>query len=127
MPENPQDNTSRKPIQIRQQNVNKSLISQLDLLVSLKCNVYDITAIREPYINFNGKSQANRQWITVYPNTHNEHPQATRAVILVNTNISTDAWKQIPFQHPDITAIEITGEFGMLESLTFITTVTTIM
>src|SRR3984885_8133890 len=83
--------------------------------------------IQEPYIDFNGKSRANRQWITVYPNTHNEHPQATRAVILVNTNKSTDAWKQIPFQHPDITAIEITGEFGMLESLTFITTVTTIM
>jgi hypothetical protein len=86
MPENQQDEAERKPIQTRQQNVNKSLISQLDLLVSLKHNTYDITAIQEPYIDFNGKSQANRQWITVYPNTHNDHPQATRALILINTN-----------------------------------------
>jgi hypothetical protein len=114
MPEDRQDDASRKPIQIRQQNVNKSLISQLDLLVSLRRNTYDITAIQEPYIDFNGKSRANRQWITVYPNTHKEHLQATRALILVNTNLSTDAWKQIPFQHPDITAIELTGEFGTL-------------
>ena len=25
-----------------------------------------------------------------------------------------DAWKQIHFQHPNITAIELTGEFGKL-------------
>jgi len=37
-----------------------------------------------------------------------------RAAILINTNISMDAWKQVQFQHPDITVIELTGEFGML-------------
>ncbi|KAF8230213.1 hypothetical protein L208DRAFT_1477341 [Tricholoma matsutake] len=99
---------------MRQQNVNKSLISQLDLLVSLRRNTYDICAIQEPYIDFNGKSRANRQWITIYPNTHKDHLQAMRAAILINTNISTDAWKQIHFQHPDITAIELIGEFGTL-------------
>ncbi|KAF8227058.1 hypothetical protein L208DRAFT_1496931, partial [Tricholoma matsutake] len=106
--------TGRGHIQMHQQNVNKSLISQLDLLVSLRRNTYDICAIQEPYIDFNGKSRANQQWITVYPNTHKDHPQATRAAILINTNISTDGWKQTHFQHPDITAIELTGEFGTL-------------
>ena len=82
--------------------------------MSLRRTDYDICAIQEPYIDFNGKSCANNQWITIYPNTHKDHLQATRSVILVNMNILTDAWKQIPFQHPDITAIEITGDFGTL-------------
>ena len=59
--------TRWRHIQVHQQNVNKLLISQLDLLVSLRRNTYDICTIQEPYIDFNGKSQANWQWITVYP------------------------------------------------------------
>jgi len=114
MPENQQDGSGWKHIQVRQQNVNKSLISQLDLLVSLRHNIYDICMIQKPYIDLSGKSQANWQWITVYPNTHKDHLQATRAAILINTNICTDTWKQIQFQHPDITAIELTGEFSTL-------------
>jgi hypothetical protein len=74
--------------------------------------MYDLCAIQEPYVDFNGKSCVNRQWITIYPRTHGTHPQSTRSVILVNTSILTDLWKQIPFEHPDITGIEITGDFG---------------
>ena len=95
----------QRPLTIRQQNTNKSLMSQLDLLESLKRNEYDICAIQEPYIDFNGKSQANRQWMTIYPNTHHSHPDSTRSLLLINTNLLTDSWKQINFQHPDITAI----------------------
>ena len=101
-------------MQIRQQNVNKSLISQLDLLQSLRKDEYDVCIIQEPYIDHNGKSRANRQWTTVYPNTHQEYPDKTRSIILINTDILTDTWKQIDFQHPDITAVEITGGFGTL-------------
>ena len=113
MPEQQQDNT-RRPLTIRQQNVNKSLLSQLDLLESLQRDEYDVCVIQEPYIDFNGKSRSNRQWTTLYPNTHLKHPDSTRSIILVNTNLLTDAWKQIDFQHPDITAIEIKGPFGTL-------------
>jgi len=70
--------------------------------------------MQEPYIDFNSKLQANRLWITVYPETHKAYPQATRVVILINSDLPTDTWKQIPFQHPDITAIKITGECSML-------------
>ena len=112
-----QDKTQR-PIQMHQQNVNKSLISQLDLLQSLRRDDYDICLIQEPFIDFRGKMRANCQWITVYPNTHQDHPDKTRSAILVNTNLLTDTWKQLPFQHPDITAIEITGSFGTLRIIT---------
>ena len=113
MPEQQNDNPHR-PLTIRQQNTNKSLISQLDLLESLEKDKYDICTIQEPYVDFNGKSRANRQWITMYPNTHHTHPDSTRSLLLINTNILTDSWKQIEFQHPDITAVEIQGVFGTL-------------
>lgn len=108
-------NEEQRSIQIRQQNINKSLISQLDLLQSLRHDDYDVCTIQEPYIDFRGKTRANRQWITVYPNTHQEYPDKTRSIILVNTNLSTDTWKQLQFRHPDITAVEITGNFGTLQ------------
>ena len=45
---------------------------------------------------------------------HKTHPDNTRSVILVNTNLLTDAWKQIDFNHLDITAVKVKGQFGML-------------
>lgn len=113
MPEQPQNNPHR-PLLIHQQNVNKSLLSQLDLLATLKCDDYDICVIQEPYIDFNGKSWANWQWNILYPNAHQEHPDSMRSIILVNTNLLTDSWKQIKFQHSDITAITLQGDFGTL-------------
>ena len=113
MPEHDINNPQR-PLTIRQQNTNKSLISQLDLLESLKRDDYDICAIQEPYVDFNRKSRANRQWATIYPSTHHSHPDSTRSLLLVNTNILTDSWKQINIQHPDITAIELKGPFGTI-------------
>lgn len=90
-------NEDQRPIQICQQNVNKSLISQLDLLQSLWHNDYDVCTIQEPYIDHKGKTRANQQWITVYPNTHHKCPDKIRSVILINTNLSTDTWKQLQF------------------------------
>ena len=58
------------------------------------------------------KTRANAQWITVYPSTHNLALKATRSVILINTNIVTNNWKQLHIEHPDITAIELTTSIG---------------
>jgi hypothetical protein len=113
MPEH-DDNNPQRPLTIRQQNTNKSLLSQLDLLESLKRDDYDICAIQEPYIDFNGKSRANRQWTTIYPTTHSGHPDSTRSLLLINTDILSDSWKQLNIQHPDITAIELKGPFGTI-------------
>lgn len=120
MSEQPIPQEERRNLQIRQQNINKSLYSQQDLLISLKRNEYDICAIQEPYTDHNSMTRANFHWFTVYPSTHTSNPKATRSVILVNTNLLTNDWKQISIPHSDITAIEISHTYG-----TFTTTVTT--
>jgi hypothetical protein len=107
-------NTNRNNLRIRQQNINKSLISQQDLLVSLRKDDYDICAIQEPYLDHNARTRANNYWISVYPTTHETAPEATRSIILINTHLITNDWKQIPISHPDITAVEISGSYGTL-------------
>ena len=112
MPEHPPIPKAHCNLQLHQQNVNKSLISQQDLLISLKRDDFDICAIQKPYINRNGMSRANFQWFTVYPSTHTSAPDATRSILLINTNLLTNNWKQIPIPDPDITAIELSGTYG---------------
>jgi ribonuclease HI/endonuclease/exonuclease/phosphatase family metal-dependent hydrolase len=107
-------NPDRHHLRIRQQNTNKSLISQLDMLNSLRKDDYDICTIQEPYLDHNAKTRANNYWISIYPTTHNTAPEATRSIILINTHILTNNWRQIPIEHPDVTAIELTGTYGKL-------------
>lgn len=114
MSDNHEDNNPQWSFQIQQQNTNKSLLSQLDLLHSLKQSEYDLCLIQELSINFKGKTHTNQNWAVIYPTTHKKHLAHTRSVILINTNVLSDAWKQIHFDHPDITAIEIQGHFGTL-------------
>ena len=59
-----------KQLQIRQQNVNKSLMAVLDLLNSALPEKSDIITIQEPYIDFLGNARANPKWYTVYPKTY---------------------------------------------------------
>ena len=94
-------------LSIYKQNINKSLTSQLDLLVALRRDTFNICVIQEPYINFRGKSRANLAWSTVYPSTHHNAPDSTRSLLLMNTDIDPFAWQQINIPHLDITAIEI--------------------
>src|ERR1700735_3982447 len=115
MSEHPNPNDGRHHLlQIRQQNINKSLVGQLDLLMTLRKDHYDFCAIQEPYIDFNGKTRANHQWITIYPSTHSSAPKDTRSVILINANLPTNDWTQIPILHPDITAIEFSCASGKI-------------
>ena len=107
-------NTNRQTICIRQQNTNKSLISQLDLLMSLRRTDYDICLIQKPYVNFKGMTQANVNWTILYPTTHTAHPDATRAVTLINTRILSDTWTQIPIESPNMIVVIIQGEFGTM-------------
>src|ERR1700735_1375941 len=106
--------TDHHPLQIRQQNVNKSLLAQQDLLISLKKDTYNLCAIQEPYIDHHGLSRANLHWYTIYPSTHATDPKETRSVLLINTNLLTNDWKQIPIPHPDITAVELSGTYGKI-------------
>jgi len=54
-------------LKIWQQNLNRSLEGQLDLLQSMKDKSYDIAAIQEPHIDFLGQTRSNPYWMVLYP------------------------------------------------------------
>jgi len=73
-----------KHLTIRQQNINKSLITQSDLLHQLDPEIYNFATIQEPYLDRNHNSRENHHWFTVYPKEHYTNPSKTRYIMLVN-------------------------------------------
>ncbi|KIM63357.1 hypothetical protein SCLCIDRAFT_55368, partial [Scleroderma citrinum Foug A] len=55
------------PLCFWQQNVNKSLMSQLDLLNNTDPKLIDFIFIQEPHIDFLNLTRANYHWTVVYP------------------------------------------------------------
>jgi ribonuclease HI len=103
-----------RKLRIWQQNLNRSLEGQLDLLQSLKDDDYDIVALQEPHIDFLGRTRANPHWSVIYPKRHLVDPSKTRALILVNRKISTNKWDAIPLESTDVTGVRIHGDFGAI-------------
>ena len=68
MPDN-DANTRQTRIKFWQQNVNRSLVTQLDVLDLAKPSDYDVILLQEPYIDFLGNTRANSHLIVVYPVT----------------------------------------------------------
>ncbi|KAJ6457680.1 hypothetical protein C8R45DRAFT_844111, partial [Mycena sanguinolenta] len=101
-------------LKLWQQNLDRSLDNQQDLLQSMGKGAYHIAALQEPYIGPGNKTRANVHWRSVYPTQHGDEGKKTRAVTLVNTSIPTEAWSQLHVPSPDIVAIELRGEFGTL-------------
>ncbi|CAA7269138.1 unnamed protein product [Cyclocybe aegerita] len=99
-------------MRIWQQNLNKSLPAQLDLLHAANPNDYDILLLQEPHINHLGNTRANTYWTVVYPDRHLRDPKKTRSVMLINKKILTTSWIPIATQSSDITVIQIHGDFG---------------
>ena len=79
-------------IRFRQQNLNKSLIAQLDLLNGTDPKDTDFVFLQEPHIDFLHQTRANQHWTVIYPSTHNRSPTRTRSVILVNKSVSKNNW-----------------------------------
>jgi len=104
---------------IWQQNVNKSPTCQHNLISSGKLSELDIdiVALQEPSINAFNQTIATRNWVTIYPSTHNTDPGKTRSVLLIHANISTDSWNQLDFLSGDVTVIQISGTWGVLNVL----------
>ena len=106
---------SRTPqLRIHQQNVNKSLVAQSDLLHRLNPKLYDICTIQEPFLDHNHNSHATPHWFTIYPKEHYISPKKTCSLILVNRCIATDTWIQVDFGSSDITAIQVRTEAGTI-------------
>lgn len=102
-------------LHIWQQNTNRSLTAQLDLLHSTAPLHYSVVAIQEPYIDFLGNSRATSHWHVVYPPNHHNDPKSTQSLLLISKSlITTNAWTQIPIDSSDIMAIRLDSNIGAI-------------
>lgn len=103
MPESPSAH-----IRIWQQNLNKSLTSQLHLLNSARPTDWDIIILQEPWLGQLG-TRSSASWRVLYPDTHFiDRTKPTRSLIFVNVNIPTNSYEQLHFNTPDVTGLRIT-------------------
>ena len=101
---------------IWQQNVNRSLEAQLDLLHSTAPSQYHIVAIQEAYIDHLGNSRAYPHWHTVYPPGHLDNPRSTRSLLLISKpSLTTNSWTQLLVGSPDITVIQLNSNLGKIQ------------
>jgi hypothetical protein len=70
--------------------------------------------LQEPYFDHKKDSRVSSKWIAIYPLEHINNPSRTRSMILVNAKISTNTWTALSINCPDITAIRISGPWGIL-------------
>ena len=113
-PTNRMPRDDERQVTICQQNINKSLIAQIDLLHQLDPSTHNICAIQEPYLDHNHNSRATHNWYTIYPKEHYVEPSKTRSLMLVNKRIATDAWMQIDCRSSDVTAVQVSTGLGSM-------------
>ena len=107
---------TRSELTIWQQNVNKLQTGQHELISSgkLAYTGIDIVALQEPAINYLGKTIAARDWIPIYPSTHEKEPGKSRSLMLINATIPTENWEQVEFPSGDVTVLRISGDWGRI-------------
>src|SRR5882724_8942126 len=101
-------------LHIQQQNTNKSLVTQSNILHQLDPRKYDLGMIQEPYLDHFHNSHANHHWYAIYPKEHYTNPADMRSLILVNKWLATDSWLQVDFSSSDMTAIQLKTARGKL-------------
>src|SRR6201996_3904566 len=109
-------NKEHKELAIWQQNLNKSPTCQHGLISSgrlAKHNI-DIIALQEPAVNFLNKTIASRDWIPLYPTTHDKNLEKTRTVMLIRGDLLTECWEQLDFPSGDVTALRIKETWGTM-------------
>jgi len=99
---------------IWQQNVNKSRISQHNLISSnyLVSKQVSIIALQELAIDNDGFTLMSREWVAIYPTLHWKPNTSTRAVTLIRASLNPDTWEQIDFPSADVVVIQLYGEWG---------------
>ena len=112
-----QQNDVPNQLRIYQLNCNASNDAQLIMLNSLNPNDWDIIAIQEPYIDFNGVTRATHPWRVIYPSRHYLSAGDTRSIMLINKNLATNHWESLPIDSSDVTAVRLTGDFGEVRIL----------
>lgn len=102
-------------LRIWQQNVRKSRSAQEVLINTANPQDWDVLAIQEPFLDDVANTRASPSWRVVYPPDHKRAGSTrVRSVLLVNTNIATDAYCTLNVPCQDVTAVRFNGEFGFL-------------
>ncbi|KAJ7113046.1 hypothetical protein C8R44DRAFT_586842, partial [Mycena epipterygia] len=101
-------------LKVWQQNLNKSLHAQHEMLQSLKPQKYDLALIQEPYLDHNNCSRTNLRFTAVYPTLHTTESARSRSLILVNTALPSNSWSPIPLPSSDLTGVELRGPSGTI-------------
>ena len=102
------NSTTNKCLKIWQQNLNRSLTSQLHLLNTAHPNDWDILILQEPWMGHLG-TRSSHHWGVLYPDTYfKDNTKKPQSLIMINTNIPTNAYEQLHFDSPNITGICIT-------------------
>ncbi|KAF9490685.1 hypothetical protein BDN71DRAFT_1363347, partial [Pleurotus eryngii] len=68
---------------------------------------FNIILIQEPWLSIKGKTQAIRNFSSIYPEPHREGGPRVRAVTLVSTSIGSDHYVKLPIDSPDVVGIDI--------------------
>ncbi|KAJ7157640.1 hypothetical protein C8R43DRAFT_883075, partial [Mycena crocata] len=115
MSDTPPPTPQGRRLRIWQQNLNKSLMSQLFLLDEMKPEIYDLGLIQEPHIDFRGVSRSNTRFATIYPARYLRARTGTpRSLIMVNTRLPSASWTAIPIDSLDVTAVQLRGDYGTI-------------
>ena len=101
-------------IKIWQQNFNTSPTTLHSLTSNPTTGNWDIIALQEPPIDRLGNTKANHHWRVVYPTYKLTKGQKPRAVMFINTRISTNYWEQVEFPSADVVIIRIKTASGLV-------------
>ncbi|KAJ3899177.1 hypothetical protein F5879DRAFT_811359 [Lentinula edodes] len=106
---------TKRQLEVWQINANKSDDCMHDFLHNDKGKA-DIIAVQEPYIDWKGATRALSHLHTIYPTGHLENftEMLTWSLISINSSILTEDWARLDIESGDVTAVQITGPFGML-------------
>ncbi|KAG1802334.1 hypothetical protein EV424DRAFT_1331502, partial [Suillus variegatus] len=88
------------------------------MLKNLNPNEYNIACIQEPYlnpVNLANTSNLKQFWDVVYLMDHHNSAGRSQMLTLVNKRLSKNNWHIVPVKSPNITVIELTGQFGKVQ------------
>ena len=98
---------------IWQQSACKSKIDTNYIINQASPTKYNIILIQEPWFDHLRKMRGTHDWRIIYPPTiYQDNHQCIHSIILINTNISTNAYTPLDIPCSNITAIRLKGEFG---------------
>ena len=93
-------------LRIKQQNCRKSKTAVLSLLNTIDPAQWDIVLLQEPYIYPDSTlTVASHAWIMIYPSPTTEDPTSPSSVVLINSNLGSRCFQQVPLAANLVTAI----------------------